>query len=115
MSNSDFPNAQNQAAGAIPVWSAPAPVGSGHTGISESGTVGASSALIVAAATFRSSMTVQNTSTNGNTLYISFNNPALATDFALAAGGALTYPYGIANALYGIGSAAGTTFAVTGA
>lgn len=77
--------------------------------------VGGASATIIAAGTFLDSVTIQNTHAT-QTLYVSFNTPALTTDFAIGpAGAALTLPFGPTNALYGIGSGAATTFAVIGA
>lgn len=77
--------------------------------------VGVASAQIIAAGAYLGSVTIQNTHAT-QTLYVSFNTPALTTDFAIApAGAALTLPFGPTNALYGIGSGAATTFAVIGA
>lgn len=115
MSDSTFPNAQNNAAAAIPVWLAGSPGGGGATLVSLSGTKGASSGNIIPAATYARGFTLQNTSTGGQTLYVSANATATTADFAIAAGGSLTVAFGVANALQAIGSAAGTTWAAVGA
>jgi hypothetical protein len=47
-------------------------------------------------------------------LSLSFNTPATTADFTLAPGAAMTLPFGLAKSLYGIGSGAGTTFALIG-
>jgi hypothetical protein len=87
--------------------------GSPETGSSASGTVGAASAVIIAAGAYKGLVTVQNTSA-ANTLYISFNAAATTSDFAIAPGAAMTLTFGPTNALAGLGSAAGTTFALIG-
>lgn len=99
----------------VPVYvtSAPSGAGSTITGASLKGSVGTTSAAIVAAGAYAGWVTVQNTSAS-NTLFVSFTAPATATDFAIAPGAALTLPFGPSNALNGVGSAAGTTFAVVG-
>jgi hypothetical protein len=99
----------------MPVYVTSAPSGSGSTiaGVSVKGTVGTTSAEIIAAGAFVGWMTVQNTHAS-NTLFVSFTTPATATDIAILPGAGLTLPFGPTNALNGIGSAAGTTFAVVG-
>lgn len=113
-----FPNAQNLAAGAIPVWITAGQSGTtgptnAQAGASASGAVGTASAQIIAAGAYKGWVTIQNTSA-ANTLYVSFNATATASDFAITAGAALTLAFGPTNALAGIGSAAGTTFAAVG-
>lgn len=85
-----------------------------RAGISLSGTVGAASAVIVAAGVFQSAITIQNTHAS-QSLNLSFNASALTTDFKLAAGASITLQFGPSNALSAIGSGAGTTWAVIGA
>ncbi|WP_035939430.1 hypothetical protein [Caballeronia glathei] len=87
--------------------------GPAKAGVSAKGTVGTTSAAIIAAGAFAGWVTVQNTSP-ANTLFVSFTAPATATDIAILPGAALTLPFGPTNALNGIGSAAGTTFAAVG-
>ncbi|WP_175785401.1 hypothetical protein [Burkholderia ambifaria] len=87
--------------------------GPAEAGISGSGSVGTSSAQIIAAGAYKGWVTVQNTHAS-NTLYVSFGATATTSGFAIAPGAALTLPFGPTNALNGIGSAAGTTFAVVG-
>ncbi|MBU9203123.1 hypothetical protein KTD31_17340 [Burkholderia multivorans] len=82
-------------------------------GFSTSGTVGTTSAVIVAAGAFSAWVTIQNTHAS-NKLSLSFNATATTSDFTLAPGASITLPFGLANALNGIGSAAGTTFAAIG-
>jgi hypothetical protein len=89
--------------------SAPSPT---KAGISATGSVGATSATVVPAAAYTGWVTIQNTS--ANILYLSFTNPATTSGIAVAAGAALTLPFGPTNALFGIGSATATTFAVVG-
>jgi hypothetical protein len=97
-----------------PATSGPPSPGSAGPGISSRNSVGtAGTEVIAAAGAFKSWVTVQNTHA-ANTLYLSFETPALATDFALQPGEALTLPVSFNNALYGRGSAAGTTFAAIG-
>jgi hypothetical protein len=82
-------------------------------GISSNGSVGTSSAVVVAAGTFFKWVTIQNTHATQK-LSLSFNTPATTADFTLAPGAAMTLPFGLAKSLYGIGSGAGTTFALIG-
>jgi len=82
-------------------------------GISSNGTVGTASAVIVAAGTYSAWVTIQNTHAS-NKLSLSFNAAATASDFTLAPGASITLPFGLANALSGIGSATGTTYALIG-
>lgn len=112
-----FPNAQNLAAGAIPVWITAGQSGTtgptnAQAGASASGAVGTASAQIVAAGTYKGWVTIQNTHAT-NILYVSFNSATIG-DFAIVPGGALTLAFGPTNTLNGIGSGAGTTFAVIG-
>ncbi|MET3232270.1 UNVERIFIED_ORG: hypothetical protein ABIC54_004475 [Burkholderia sp. 1263] len=113
-----FPNAQNNPAGAIPVWITAGQSGTtgptnAQAGVSTKGTVGTTSAAIIAAGQFTGWVTVQNTHAS-QTLYVSFTAPATTTDIAIQAGAALTLAFGPTNALNGIGSGAGTTFAAVG-
>jgi len=94
--------------GSTPTYAIP------RSGVSLSGTVGTTSAVIIPAGTFSAGATIQNTHAS-QTMTLSFNASALATDFKLAAGASITFPFGMANALSALGSAAGTTFAVIGA
>ena len=93
--------------GSTPMYAIP------RAGVSMSGTVGTTSAVIIPAGTYQNSVTVHNTS--ANTLNLSFNASAVATDFKLAAGASITLPFGPSNALSALGSAAGTTWAAIGA
>lgn len=115
MSNSSFPNAQNQPAGAIPVYFGTQPTGAGKTGLSASGNVTTGSTTIITAGQFPNWVTVANSSTGGQTINISFGATATTTDFPLLAGGAITYPFGLANSIQAIASGTGATFAATGA
>lgn len=83
------------------------------TGISSNGTVGTTSAVVVPAGVYADWVTVQNTHATQK-LSLSFNATATTADFTLAAGASVTFPYGLATALNGIGSGAGTTFAIVG-
>ncbi|WP_027798259.1 hypothetical protein [Paraburkholderia dilworthii] len=117
----NFPNAQDNDAAAIPVRitagsgdSSPiTSAGPAEAGVSASGTVGTTSAQLVAAGAYKGWLTVQNTHAS-NTLYASFGATATTSDFAIAPGAALTLPFGPTNALSGVGSGAGTSFAVVG-
>lgn len=82
-------------------------------GISSNGSVGTSSGVVVPADTFFNWVTIQNTHASQK-LSLSFSAAATAADFTLAPGASLTLPYGLANGLNGIGSGAGTTFALIG-
>ena len=114
-----YPNDQGNPAGAIPVYittgsgSGGGVSGPAKAGVSAKGTVGTTSAAIVAAGQFAGWVTIQNTHAS-QTLYVSFNAPATTTDIAIQAGAALTLAFGPTNALNGIGSGAGTTFAMVG-
>lgn len=108
-----YPNDQGNAASAIPVYTV-SNAAAMKTGVSSNSTVGTTSAVLVPASTYKSWVTIQNTSAS-NTLRISFTNPATATDFGIGPGGAMTLPFGVSNAIYGLGSAAGTTYALIGA
>lgn len=84
------------------------------TGVSTSGTVGtAGTDVVLAAGTFKGSGTIENTHAT-QTLYLSFNTPATVNDIKVAPGSTITIPFGPTNALYGIGSGTGTTFAAVG-
>lgn len=112
-----YPSDQGQPAGAIPVYITSGAAGTTgpkniQLGSSSNGVVGTTSTPIVAANTYKGWVTVQNTSAT-NILYVSFNAASTA-DFAIAPGGALTLPFGPTNILYGLGSAAGTGYAVIG-
>lgn len=82
-------------------------------GISSNSTVGTASAVIVPAGTYSNWVTIQNTHAS-NKLSLSFNATATTADYTLAPGASITLPFGLANALNGIGSAAGTTYALIG-
>lgn len=82
-------------------------------GISVNGSVGAASAQLIAPGAFSAWVTIQNTHASQK-LSLSFNATATVNDFTLAPGASVTLPFGLANALNGIGSGAGTTFAAIG-
>lgn len=82
-------------------------------GISSNNSVGTTSATIIPAGTYSNWVTIQNTHAS-NKLSLSFNTTATASDFTLAPGASITLPFGLANALNGVGSAATTTFALIG-
>jgi hypothetical protein len=82
-------------------------------GISSNGTVGGSTAVIIAAGTYSAWVTIQNTHATQK-LSLSFNASATTSDFTLAPGASITLPFGLANALSAIGSGAGTTYALIG-
>jgi hypothetical protein len=94
--------------GAPPTYQIP------RTGISLSGNVGTTSAVIAPAGEFQQSVTVQNTHAS-NSLYLSFNANATTSDLKLAPGASITLPFGPSNALSALGSAASTTYAIIGA
>jgi hypothetical protein len=116
-----YPNDQGNDAGAIPVrmvsgggnGSSITTAGPAEAGVSTSGTVGTTSGTIVAAGAYKGWVTIQNTHAS-NVLYVSFKAAATATDFAIYPNSALTLPFGPTNALSGLGSGAGTTFATIG-
>jgi hypothetical protein len=113
-----YPNDQGNAAGAIPVWitsgsGSGGVAGPSKAGVSASNSVGTTSAQLIAAGAYKGWVTVQNTHAT-QTLYVSFGATATTADFAIAPGAALSLPFGPTNALNGIGSGAGTTFAVVG-
>ena len=117
---STYPNDQSNGAGAIPVWLASGSgsgsstvAGPAEAGASASGSIGTTSAVIVAAATFKGWVTIQNTHAS-QILYVSFGATAATSDFAIYPGAALTLPFGPTNALHGIGSGAATTYSVIG-
>jgi hypothetical protein len=93
--------------GSTPMYAIP------RAGVSLSGTVGITSAVIVPAGTLSAGATIMNTHAS-QTMTLSFNANALATDFKLGAGASITLPFGPTNALYALGSGAGTTYAVIG-
>jgi hypothetical protein len=115
MSNSSFPNAQSNPAGAIPVYFGTQPSGAGKTGLSASGSVTTGSTTIVTAGQFPNWVTLANSSTGGQTINISFGATATTSDFPLLPGGAITFPFGLANSIQAIASASGATFAAVGA
>ena len=82
-------------------------------GISSNNSVGTSSAVIVPAGTYSAWVTIQNTHATQK-LSLSFTNPSTTGDYTLAPGASITLPFGLANALYGIGSGAATTYALIG-
>jgi len=115
-----YPNDQGNPAGAIPVYITSGSGGSGgglagpaKAGVSVKGAAGTTSTAIIAAGAFAGWVTIQNTHAS-QTLFVSFTAPATATDIAILPGAGLTLPFGPTNALNGIGSAAGTTFAAVG-
>ncbi|MDR6421292.1 hypothetical protein J2801_003580 [Paraburkholderia phenoliruptrix] len=114
-----YPNDQGNPAGAIPVYitsgsgSSGGVAGPSKAGVSSSNSVGTTSAPLIAAGTYKGWVTVQNTHTS-QILYVSFGATATTSDFAIAPGAALSLPFGPTNALNGVGSGAGTTFAVVG-
>lgn len=81
------------------------------TGASSTGSVGAASALIKAANTHATWLTIQNTHATQD-LFLSFTNPATTSDLKIAAGSSITWNNPPTNAVYGIGSGAATTFAI---
>jgi hypothetical protein len=115
-----YPNDQGNPAGAIPVYIT-AGGGSGggglsgpaEAGVSANGTVGTTSATLIPAGHYTGWMTIQNTGATG-TLFISFKATTATTDLAIQPGAAMTFPFGPTNALTGIGSAAGVTWAAVG-
>lgn len=82
-------------------------------GVSMSGNVGAASATLIPAGTYSAWVTIQNTHAT-QSITLSFNATAVAGDFKLAAGASITLPFGLANALQGLGSGAATTWAAIG-
>jgi hypothetical protein len=82
-------------------------------GVSANGTVGTTSTTLVPAGHYTGWVTIENTSTTG-TLFVSFKATTTTTDFAIAPGAAMTFPFGPTNALTGIGSAAGVTWSAVG-
>lgn len=108
-----FPNEQNNAAAAIPVWLAGAPAGSGATGVSGIATVDASGTdVAIPAGTIKGSVLVQNTS--ANSIYLSFQSPATVQDIKIAAGASLVMPFAIGSDLYGLSSDGDSTLAYLG-
>lgn len=87
--------------------------GASKTLISSNSNVGAASTIIVPAGTYASWVTIQNTHAS-QTLYIGAV-AASTSDFKILPGAAITLPFGVANAIYGWGSGAATTFALIGA
>jgi len=84
------------------------------SGISRSGTAGTTGTdIIVPANLYTDWVTIQNTHASQK-LSLSFATTAAVTDVTLAANASITLPYGLATALRGIGSAAGTTWATIG-
>jgi hypothetical protein len=69
--------------------------------------------VVIAGDEFKNWVTILNTHAS-QTLKLSFNDPVTAADFTLQPGAALTIPFGLVNALYGMGSGANTTFALIG-
>lgn len=86
------------------------------TGKSAVGTVDATGTqVLIPASRFNRHATVQNRDA-ANDLFVSFNTPALVTDFKLSPGQAMTFPSnGFSNALYGLSSGATTAFSTIGA
>lgn len=82
-------------------------------GVSSNSSVGVTSAVIVPAGAYGAWVTIQNTHATQK-LSLSFTNPATVSDYTLASGASITLPFGLANALYGIGSGAATTYALIG-
>lgn len=82
-------------------------------GVSMTGTVGAASATLIPPGTYGAWVTIQNTHAT-QSLNLSFAATATLNDFKLVAGASITLPFGLANALQGLGSGAGTTWAAIG-
>lgn len=98
----------------------PATAGGGVTpptqdnGVSASGSVDTGGAdIVVPAGAYKRFCTVQNTHAT-QILYLGFAGPITTADIAILPGGSITFPAPFANALRGLGSGAGTTFARIG-
>lgn len=75
------------------------------------GSVGTTSALLLAANTASRSLVIQNTS--ANTLYVSSLNPATSSNsIAIKTGTQYQFPFIPTNALYCLGSASSTTYSL---
>jgi hypothetical protein len=121
-----YPSDQGSPAGAIPVYITSGSGGSGSAGTltvqnapqagisAPSGTAGTASSVILPAATLKGCCCIQNTSANGETLYIAFGRAATTADFAIADGGSIFLHFGPTNDVYGLGSDATTTYAIIG-
>ena len=73
--------------------------------------VSTASALMLAASSATKTLTIQNTS--ANTLYVSTTNPATSVNgIVIGTGIGYQFPYIPTNALYCLGSAAGTTYTI---
>lgn len=108
-----YPNDQGNPAGAIPVYLASPAAGAKTLSDSHSSVDNAAPAVIIPGGTYNGWATVQNTHAT-QTLYIGFSNSLTSAGVAIAPGLAFTFPFGLANSLYGLGSGAGTTFAIVG-
>jgi hypothetical protein len=101
-----------------PITPAGTPTGGGSSnpaGLTNNGSVGTTSTTIAAAGTYPHWFTIQNTSINGNTLYVRLDGAAATgTAFPIAPGGALTVPSGLSTAVTAVGSAATTLYTIVG-
>jgi hypothetical protein len=101
-----------------PITPAGTPTGGGSSnpaGLTNNGSVGTTSTTIAAAGTYPHWFTIQNTSINGNTLYVRLDGAtATGTAFPIAPGGALTVPSGLSTAVTAVGSAASTIYTIVG-
>jgi hypothetical protein len=89
--------------------------GSNPAGLTNNGSVGTTSTTIAAAGTYPHWFTIQNTSINGNVLYVRLDGAtASGTAFPIAPGGALTVPSGLSTAVTAVGSAASTIYTIVG-
>lgn len=89
--------------------------GGGSAGLTNNGSVGTTSTTIAAAGTYPHWFTIQNTSINGNILYVRLDGTAATgTAFPIAPGGALTVPSGLSTAVTAVGSAATTLYSIVG-
>lgn len=93
MSNSAFPNAQNQAAGAIPVYTVAAPSGSSAlpTAIYGGQATATGTAAALGSQALQNGVTIQALSTNSGMVYVGPASVTTATGYPLAAGQAVAY------------------------
>jgi hypothetical protein len=104
-----FPNNQSNAGGAIPVYLAGQRTGGNATGsVDNTGTQ-----QVIAAGVYSGWVTITNTHAT-NAMNISFTNPATVNDQPIPPGGSFTFPFGLKNALYGIGNGGTATFSTIG-
>jgi len=106
MSNSAFPNAQNQAAGAIPVYQVAAPSGSSALPAAIYGNQ--ITATVTAAAlgsqALQNGVTIQALSTNSEIVYVGPAGVTSATGYPLAAGQAIAYNVANISSVYIVGT-----------